>query len=75
MDDKKPERSIEEITKEYQDLTFKAGAMQYEIDCRRRDLDLLNGQLRDLNLEYISAKERHDAAKASAEQPKEEPSA
>lgn len=62
-------RSVQEIQQEYQNLAFKSGNLQYEISQKKKDLDLLNSSMRDLNFEYIAAKEAEDA------KPKEAPAA
>ncbi len=66
MSDKK-ERTIESIHAEYSQICAKAGHAQYQIETLKKDLDILNGQLRDLNIEAaaLDAKTK-EAAKASS---------
>jgi hypothetical protein len=47
----KKERTVPEISQEYSGLCTKAGHLQYQINTLQKDLELLNGTLRDLNLE------------------------
>ncbi len=61
----KSHRSIEEIQKDYQNLCLKAGHVQYQVVTLKKDLEMMNEQLRDLNLE---------AAAAHADAPKPEDS-
>ena len=63
---KKP-RSIKELQLEFQQLSFKAGTLQYEIYSKNKDLEAMNSTLRDLSLEYISAKELEDAEAKKSE--------
>lgn len=44
-------RTIETIHKEYSELCAKAGHLNYQIYTLSKDLELVNQQLRDLNLE------------------------
>jgi hypothetical protein len=72
----KPVRSTKEVQQDYQNLAFKAGNLQYEIHCKNGDLERLNNEMRDLNFEYIEAKNREDGeakAKAEANQSSQEP--
>lgn len=65
MSDKKARRSVQDITKEYSGLCFKAGNLQYSINALEDDLKLINKEMRDLNLEAASSKAAEDAEKAS----------
>lgn len=70
---KKEPRALEVIQQEYNNLAFKSGNLQYELVCKHKDLDALNDQMRELNFEYIAAKNKEEAdKKAQSEQPKEE---
>lgn len=68
MSDNKPNRSVDEIQNEYARLCTRAGHMQYQLVTIQKDLDLLNGTLRDLNIEASASKAAEDSAKASEEQ-------
>lgn len=61
-------KSSQSIQQEYNQLAFRAGNLQYAIRENSKDLDLLNSQMRDLSLEYISVQAEEqkaaDAAKA-----------
>ena len=64
------ERTVEQIQQEYTQLCVKAGHTQYQIAQLKRDIDLMNSTLRDLNLEAAAAQARSlaaDAAKKAAE--------
>ena len=65
MSEEKKSRSTQEIQAEYQQLAFKAGNLQYAIGQQKKDLELINDQLRDLNFEYTAAKNLEEAAKPS----------
>lgn len=54
-------RTVEAIHKDYSQLCSQAGHLQYQIVTLQQDLDILNKQLRELNLE---------AAKLAAEDKK-----
>lgn len=56
MSEAKPTRSVQEIQNEYSNLCFKAGNLQYEIECKQGDLKTINSTLRDLNFEFVTAK-------------------
>lgn len=47
-------RTVEAIHQDYSRLCAQAGHVQYEIDVKKKDLELLNEQLRTLNLEAAS---------------------
>lgn len=63
----KPKRSIPEIQGEYQTLCTKAGHVQYQIFTLSKDLEMMNQELRDLNLEAAAVKAEEDAKASSAE--------
>lgn len=58
------DRTLETIQKEYGDMCFKAGSFQYQIVTLQKDLDILNGQIRDLNFEAaaVIAKSKEKAS-------------
>lgn len=58
MSEQNKSRSMEEIQKEYSQICFKAGQLQYQIHALNKDLEVVNSTLRDLNFE---------AAKVNAE--------
>ncbi len=81
MSEKKAERTMETVQLEYTQLCNRAGHIQYQLQTFKKDLELINKSLRDLNLEAAAINEKNQAeakakqeaeAKAAAEQPKEE---
>jgi hypothetical protein len=52
-------RTFLDIQQEFTNVCTKAGHLQYQITAHQNDLDLLNKQMRDLNLEAaaVSAQE------------------
>lgn len=65
----KAPRTLQEIGGEYRQLCMTAGDLQFKIDSFKRDLALLNDQMRDLNFEAIAANQRdQEAAKKKAEE-------
>lgn len=68
----KVKRSIADIQQEYQNTCLRAGHLQYQISAFQKDLDIVNNQLRDLNLEAAAIKAEEDKAAAEAA-PKEAP--
>lgn len=60
-------RTPEQIQQEYAQLCIKAGDLGYKIQAFQKDLDMVHGQLRDLNFEYVTAV---NAAKAPSEEVK-----
>lgn len=63
-------RTTADIQNEYNNLAFKAGNLQFELQERKRNLDMINDTLRALSTEYVSVKQAEDAAQA--EQAKKE---
>lgn len=59
-------RSTKEINQEYQNVAFKSGGLQYEIDCKKRDLAAINDTLRGLASEYVTAQAAEAAAPPAA---------
>lgn len=60
-------RSSEEIVKDYNNLAFKAGNLQYTIATQTKDLQKINETLQELNLEFVAAKNAEaEAAKEVA---------
>lgn len=66
----KPERDVATIQGEYQNLCVRAGHLQYQIVTLQKDLEALNGTLRDLNFEAAKAHAKAQKEKA-AETPAE----
>jgi len=58
-----------EIQQEYGQVSAKAGSVQYQISELKKDLVLLNEQMRELNFEFAGAKraEEEAAKKATVE--------
>lgn len=67
----KQNRTIQQIQQEYQELCLKAGHFQYQIYTMGRDLELVNKELRDLNLEAAAVKAAE--VKAQVEAQKDQP--
>lgn len=61
-------RTTKVIEQEYQNLTFKSGALQYEIDCKNKDLAAINDALRGLAHEHVATKKAEDEAAAPEKQ-------
>lgn len=68
MSDKKT-RSIAEIQQEYQNLCLKAGHLQYQVYTYGKDLEMVNKELRDLNLEAATVKAAETKADVEAVAP------
>ena len=66
MEDKKIERTMEVIHQEYTGLCAKAGHAQYQISVISKDLELLNEQLKALNLEAAALPKAEAPAAAPA---------
>lgn len=56
MTETKAKRTISEIQTEYQNLCLKAGHLQYQVYTFSKDLEMVNKELRDLNLEAAATK-------------------
>ena len=56
------QRSISDVSQEYQQLCTKAGHLQYQIDAFSKDLSLLNSTMRDLNFEAAGLNAKAKAA-------------
>lgn len=54
---KKEPRVLEEIQKEYQQATLRAGDLQYRIFAHQKDLKLVNDRLVELNFEGLARQE------------------
>lgn len=67
MENQKLQRSSAEIQSEYQQLCTKAGHLQYSVSQGKKDLDLINDSLRQLQVEHSLAKKREEVAAKSAE--------
>lgn len=62
------ERTMQDVQNDYQNFLNRAGQNQYQIHCLKNDLDLINGKLKDLNLEYVALQNKAaEAAKVRAE--------
>lgn len=61
----KKARNIDDVKNEYGVMCAKAGQLQYQVFTFQKDLDLINGQIRDLNLEaaQLAGKAQQEAAK------------
>jgi hypothetical protein len=66
MEEKKKARTIAEITKDYSDLCAKAGDLGFKLFSFKNDLDQVQALMRDLNFEYVTAKNLADAVAAAA---------
>lgn len=51
-----PVRTLEQIQQEFSSLCARAGHCQYQIATLKKDLDILNSTIRDLNLEAANLK-------------------
>lgn len=60
-------RPIQEIQNEYSQLCMKAGQLYYQITTFQKDLELLNGTLRDLNFEAAASQRASAEAAEKAE--------
>jgi len=62
-------RNIEEVHQDYTRICSQAGHVQYQISVLNKDLDLLNNQLKDLNLEAakINSAKSAEASSSSVE--------
>ncbi len=60
-------RTVTEIHQDYSNLCVKAGHLQYSLYALQIDLDLVNEQLKDLNLEGAAAQKAEAELKAAAE--------
>lgn len=83
----KAPRALPEIQADYQRLCSQSGQLQYQVYAIKRDLDVINEQIRDLNFEGAAAqqalakaqkeaeevKAKEDAQKAAAETKSEAP--
>lgn len=60
-------RTIEDVKTEYAQLCQKAGHLQYQVSVFAKDLELVNGTLRELNLEAAKIqRETDEKEKANA---------
>lgn len=66
----KPEqKSSNQIQQEYAQLCTKAGALQFEIESKKKDVVAFNARLAELQLEYVAAKNfEAEVAKKVAEE-------
>lgn len=63
---KKSERTLEQIQNEFGQLCARAGHVQYQISVLEKDLGILNSSIRDLNLEAAAVKGKEEPAKEGA---------
>lgn len=63
------QRSSAEIVKEYNNLAFKAGHLQFEIRDKTADLNAINNTLSALNVEFRGAVEAEKNAAKTEEAP------
>ncbi len=68
MSESPASKSSQALQGEYQQLAFRAGNLQYSIEENKKDLALINSQMRDLALEFISAQAREQKEQAEAAQ-------
>lgn len=59
----KAPRKIQEIQAEYSQVLQRAGQCQYQISVFKKDLEMFNTTLRDLNAEAFAAKEAEEREK------------
>lgn len=66
---KPAERTLSELQNQYTGLCNKAGHLQYQIYTFKKDLDLVNSTLRDLNFEAaaLQAKEAQNKTETPVE--------
>lgn len=71
-EDQKKDRSVQDCQNDYQNMCLKAGHLQYQIFTLKKDLELVNESLRDVNLEAagIKAKEAAQNEQKAEEQSK-----
>lgn len=70
MSEQAKSRSMEEIQSEYNGLCLRAGHLQYQIAAHEQDLELINQQLRSLNLEasvLVEKQKSSESAEAKVE--------
>ena len=58
-------RTIDDLHREYSQMCSKAGHTQYQISVLKKDLELLNEQLKALNLEAASLSAKNESEKKS----------
>lgn len=66
-EEKKPTRTIETIQQEYSALAAQAGQNQYQVYLLKKDAELMNKKLQDLNFEAAALKVQADKDKAAAD--------
>ncbi len=57
----KSSRTVQEIQVEYSQLCTRAGHLQYQLSTLNKDLEAINGLLRDLNNEAFAAQQASEA--------------
>lgn len=75
MTEQKQHRSVDEIQREYSGACTRAGHIQYQMSQLKKDLDITNNTLQDLNFEAAAsaraAKEAEESAKAELPAPEQ----
>lgn len=66
MPDVKKHRPIDEISKDYGQLVYKAGDLQYKVSIFSEELDLVNKEIKELNLEAAAAQRAESEQKEAA---------
>jgi hypothetical protein len=61
MSEEKKVRSVSDIHVEYSQLCSRAGHLQYQLHVLSKDLDIINDQLRALNLEAATLSSKEEA--------------
>ena len=72
MSESKETRPVTAIQEEYSSACARAGHIQYQISALKKDLDMVNSTLRDLNFEAAASARAASEVKPAAEQPKVE---
>ena len=60
-------RTLNDVQQEYVNLCTRAGDLQYKIQAFKKDLEVLNNQLRELNFEAVKIQQEEAAAKKAEE--------
>lgn len=61
----KKERTFEIVQQEFGSLCARAGHLQYQVYTFNKDLEILNGQIRDLNFEAAAMKAKQTGTKGA----------
>ena len=65
----KPARTIEQVQQEFNQACLRAGHLEYTIYTNKKDLELLNQTIRNLNFEAASIQAANQKAAAEAAAP------